>query len=929
MRRYAGLISAFFAAASFVTAAADETKIVYLSGHDGDDPVEWRFRCSDGQNSGRWSTIGVPSCWEQEGYGDYTYGRFYLDKSARPSAERGEYRHTFDVPADWKGKRVEIVFESVMTDAQVKINGKEAGPVHQGGFTAFSYDISQLLHYGRENMLEVTVDKESANQSVNAAERRADWWLFGGIYRPVYLRVLPATHIDRVAVDPRADGSLHLRLFTRNLPDGATLDASIEGHERKCVALEAAEEQDIMLHWDSVKTWDPEHPDMYGLTLTLRDGSGRPIHTHREKIGFRTLEFIPRDGFYLNGTRLVMKGVNRHCFYPETGRTTSRSRDLEDLKLIKGMNANAIRSHYAPDRHLLELCDSMGILYFDELAGWHDAYDTAVGTMILTEMLVHDANHPCIFAWGNGNEGGFNYELLPLFGRLDMQKRYVAHAWTLSDGLDTHHYPAYQTGVGRLANGYQVFMPTEFLHSQYDKGGGAGLDDFWSNYSRSPLFAGGFIWAMKDEGIMRRDRGDSIDTDGGNAPDGIVGPHGEKEGSWYTIRDIWSPIQIAPVTVRRNRVPRLSVTNRSLFTPLSDYVFLYEVVGADVRSGERILAQGTVELPAAAPGETVNVAVGSEAGVSEGDFLRLTALTAGSDTVNIWTFPLLYADEYHAAHSHSTLGERASVADGVLEAAGVRASFDTTSGMLAEVSVDGRRVPFGNGPVAVGIKMELTGISTRMEGDTAVMTMRYKGAVDSIVWRMTPDGVLGMDALMLNRKNGGGFKGEFFDAEVRNLGLSFSYPEELCEGMTWYGKGPYRVWRNRQRGTNYGIWHKEYNNTVTGQPDGEGRLVYPEFKGYHANTYRARLHSAEAPLEIASETDGLYLRIFTPEEPRVRATSTMVPFPEGDISFLFEIPPMRSYKPLEQLGPGGIAPNIRINKGDEGLRMKLWLTFRE
>ena len=155
----------------------------------------------------------MPSCWELQGYGDYTYGRFYLDKTAKPSSETGEYRHDFFVPADWNGKKVELVFEGVMTDATVTVNGKKVGDKHQGGFTSFTYDISPVLRYGKNNTLDVFVEKESSNNSVNAAERRADWWLFGGIYRPVYLRVLPKTHISHVAIDGRQDGTspYHLR----------------------------------------------------------------------------------------------------------------------------------------------------------------------------------------------------------------------------------------------------------------------------------------------------------------------------------------------------------------------------------------------------------------------------------------------------------------------------------------------------------------------------------------------------------------------------------------------------------------------------------------------------------------------------------------------------------------------------------------------
>lgn len=174
-----------------LSAKTPATETMYLSGHDTDDPVTWEFRCSDGMNSGKWTEIEVPSCWEQQGFGAYTYGRFYLDKNARPSSETGEYRHSFRVPSEWKGKTVRIVFEGVMTDTSVRINGKSAGSTHQGGFTSFGYDISRLLRYGGENTLEVLVKKESDNRSVNAAERRADWWLFGGIYRRCISRRSP------------------------------------------------------------------------------------------------------------------------------------------------------------------------------------------------------------------------------------------------------------------------------------------------------------------------------------------------------------------------------------------------------------------------------------------------------------------------------------------------------------------------------------------------------------------------------------------------------------------------------------------------------------------------------------------------------------------------------------------------------------------
>ena len=106
------------------------------------------------------------------------------------------YKYSFKVPAAWKGKQVNIVFDGSMTDTEVKINGQSAGAIHQGAFYRFKYDISKLLDYTKTNTLEVTVSKMSSDASVNNAERLADYWVFGGIFRPVFLEAMPANYIE-------------------------------------------------------------------------------------------------------------------------------------------------------------------------------------------------------------------------------------------------------------------------------------------------------------------------------------------------------------------------------------------------------------------------------------------------------------------------------------------------------------------------------------------------------------------------------------------------------------------------------------------------------------------------------------------------------------------------------------------------------------
>lgn len=896
---------------------AQPTERLYLSGGgDGNNP-KWDFFCSTGQQSGRWSKIEVPSCWELQGFGSYTFGRYYLKKGAQPSDEWGLYRRDFRVPEGWRDRQVSIVFDGVMTDAEVKVNGTLAGPIHQGAFYSFSYDITPLLKYGKKNQLEVKVWKQSANKSVNEAERRADWWLFGGIFRPVWLKAVPRQHIERVEVDAQQDGRLRLRLHTQHLSQGMDLRISV-GDSQQTVALDTVRCQTVETRWKDIRPWDPEHPHLYPLRLTLRSSDGKVIHEHQERIGFRTIEFREGDGFYLNNRKLVVKGINRHCIWPETGRTLTRQQSLQDALLIKEMNMNAVRSHYSPDRHFLDICDSLGILYLDEFCGWHGRYDTPTGDKLLREQMATDHNHPCIFVWANGNEGGWNTQLDARFAELDLQQRHVIHPWQDWNGVDAHHYPGYYTGTGRMMNGYKVFMPTEFLHAQYDRGAGAGLEDYWQQWTAAPGFAGGFIWSFCDEAVLRTDslkltKRRVLDSDGPNGPDGVVGPHREREGSFYTIRDVWSPVQISPLRITPSFDGKLLVGNQFLFSRLSECTARYQVYKDTV-----LLDEGKVSLPDIAPGERAAAHFPLPARFFEADILKMEVFGADGACLNTWTWPIPTAHQYFVSHQQSPSSGTAAVEGNMLSAKDVTVEFE--QGAVKAVRKNGTLIPFTGG-VPVGVKATFRSSYTQMDGTDALLVAKYEGGLDSIVWRMTPEGRLGMHAVMVNRK------GDFYDRQIHFLGLSFNYPESEVKGIRWMGRGPYRVWKNRLRGQQFGIWQKDYNNTVTGEQ--YDHLVYPEFKGYHARLYWASLQSDTAPFTVYSETDGLYLRLFTPEEPVQRrdGKNTMPAFPEGDISFLFDIPAIQSFRSTSEQGPRSQPSSIRLNDGDEGLHLRLWFQF--
>lgn len=936
-------------------AQAPHPERIYLSGTGTDYTRTWEFYCSKGQNSGKWKSIEVPSCWELQGFGEYTYGRYYTIKGAKPSDETGIYRYRFLTPDCGKNDRIKLFFDGVMTDAEVRVNGNPAGQIHQGAFYRFSYDITSLLKAEGENLLEVKVAKQSANKSVNAAERRADWWLYGGIYRPVWLEVVPDVSMEHFILDARADGSLRasvrmagnaeghvLAVSIRGLKDGKPL-RTLQGKEQvSCPLATSGRETEFTCKWSDVKVWNIEAPELYVARLELKDRSGNVIQVREERIGFRTIEFFPQDGIYLNGTRLIVKGINRHSFSVDGGRTTSAAMSRQDALLIKEMNMNAVRSHYPPDEHFLDMCDSLGLVYIDELSGWHGRYDTETGARLIREMVERDVNHPSVILWSNGNEGGWNTDNDSLFCKYDkFQRRHVIHPWADFDGLDTHHYPAYLTGVARFTNGYKVFMPTEFMHAMYDQGGGAGLRDFWDRWMTNPMFAGGFIWVFCDEAPKRSDRGGVLDSDGSNAPDGVVGPRREKEGSFYAIRSQWSPVQIKPLLITEHFDGSFFVSNEYIYTNLKDCRMTYEVLSCDIPmqgAVSRILARGEVTLPALSPGETGKARFSLPASFAEGDVLKLEAFDRDGHRICDWSFPIRLANPYFQRHlaqvstglSGNTVSARNNGKEIVLKSEKVSVTFDAATGMILRVLSGNTEIPLTNGPVAVGMKMLYQPASSyvRQDSEEAVFCARYKGGADSIVWRLTSQGLLYMDAVLLNRASGGGgFDDAFMDTEVYNLGLTFSYPERICKGMKWLGRGPYRVWKNRIPGTNYGIWHKDYNNTVTGES--YDNLVYPEFKGYHANMYWATFESDTAPFTVYSRTDGIFYRVFTPEEPKGSAKRTMSEFPEGDISFLLDIPAICSFKPIEQQGPNSQPGNIRIKKGDEGLRLNLMFDFRK
>ena len=303
-----------------VPVAAQETIRQYLSGHDGEHTVPWDFFCSEGRKSGVWTNIAVPSCWELQGFGKFRYG--LEDKPYAPIG--GDYRHRFDVPAAWRGRRVFIVFDGVMTDASVKVNGTDAGPLHQGAFYRFKYDITPLLKFGEENLLEVSVSDKSANDSVNGAERYADFWVFGGIFRPVWLQVEPTQFVDRVAIDARADGAFAMDYFLGGQGDADAVEVALQDPHGNTVGQPVSvpiSAGRVTTQISAPELWTAETPAVYTAMIRLKKGSA-VLHELKQRFGFRTIEVRAGDGLYINGRRVLLKGVCHHVAWPTLGRSS-------------------------------------------------------------------------------------------------------------------------------------------------------------------------------------------------------------------------------------------------------------------------------------------------------------------------------------------------------------------------------------------------------------------------------------------------------------------------------------------------------------------------------------------------------------------------------------------------------------------------------
>lgn len=948
---------------SNTTANTTKKEILFLSGTDSENTVSWDFFCTSGRQSGYWAKIEVPSHWEQQGFGEYDYGRDYrtYGKKFKFADETGIYKHRFNVPLNWEGRDIFIVFEGSMTDTEVKVNGELAGAIHQGSFYRFRYNISDKLKLGEENELEVTVHKMSANKSVNRAERFADYWVFGGIFRPVYLESFPKEYIERVAIAANAEGEFSMDVFPVQLTKKQIIYAEVldgDGNIIKtCKATVNPKDSLVSLSCkiDNPKQWTSETPNRYSVKVSLKDGS-ETNYEMTEKFGFRTIEIRKGDGVYVNGIQVKFKGINRHVFWPETGRCVNPTIDLSDVLLMKKMNLNAVRcSHYPPDKSFLNYCDSLGLYVLDELAGWQNAYDTEVGSKLVQEMVVRDVNHPSIIFWSNGNEGGTNKELDDDFAIYDPSNRPVIHAHHKPgndyNGIDCNHYEKYYSSKKILDAGL-IYMPTEFLHGQDDGGMAAGLADFWELFWHSERSAGGFLWVFADEGLVRTDLNGVIDVNRVNAPDGAVGPHREKEGSFYAMREIFSPIKVNMEKLPETFDGSILLENRFHFINLKDCRFEWQLVNfgqPQLRgSGHQVMESGVASCPNIATVETGELQLNLPANYKNYDALYLRAFDPADSEIYCWSWKtdgntnaVVQLVEKELSRSEkerlkelkaqgieednilpieqqtgdSKLSSQVEVTEDdhllTMKASGISVTFSKTDGTIQKLGNDmGLSLPFNNGPVLVSGNAELTNIIHHAAANSHMVEVSYSGDLKKVTWTMYNSGWLQMDY-------------EYFvEGKQYFTGITFSFPESDIIGAKWLGDGPSHVWKNRLQGGMLDVYERMYNNVLPGDNSWE----YPQFKGYFADVSWMEFNTVYGKFTVVAQDEDLFVRLF--DFYGISGPTNYPVLPTGDISFLDGIPPVGTKLAMGisndtwKLGPAG-----ELNKMEKPVKRTLYFYF--
>jgi beta-galactosidase/beta-glucuronidase len=631
------------------------------------------FYAEDFDASG-WDTISVPGNWQLQGYDKPIYVNwgyaFPQDGRPRkyPEIARNEplppipeddnptgcYRRTFAVPQGWAGRQVFLVFEGVDAAFHVWVNGQEVG-YSQDSHLPAEFDITRHVHPG-QNTLAVRVYRYCDGSYLEDQ----DFWRLSGIYRDVYLLATPRVHIRdffvRTALDEAyRDVTMTVEVEVRNYSDRDATQHSLEltlydegkrpvvSHSMTGIAVKAGDGTTVEIEQAvaNPKKWSAEHPNLYTLLIALKDATGNILEVEGCNVGFRQLE-IENAQLHVNGVPVLFRGVNRHEHDPDTGHTVTVESMIEDIKLMKRFNINAVRTcHYPDDPRWYDLCDRFGLYVMDEANlethGTLDklARDPAWQPAFLERamrMVERDKNHPSVIMWSLGNESGYgpshdamadwirqrdptrpvHYEGATGWGARYTDRQYQGPEDAPAVDIVSVMYPTIERIVelARMPGETRPLIMCEYAHAMGNSCGN--LREYWDAVEAHERLQGGFVWDWVDQGIRQTSKeGEEWFTYGGDFGDdpndgpfcinGLVWPDRRVKPALWEYKKIVQPVKVEAIDLLAGQI---KITNAHHFSHLSELVIAWKLAA----DGE-VLQSGTLARLDMAPGESRNVRV--------------------------------------------------------------------------------------------------------------------------------------------------------------------------------------------------------------------------------------------------------------------------------------------------------------------------------
>ena len=585
-----------------------------------------------------WKDIEVPSNWEMKGYGVpiYTNATYPFPKNppyiANDDNPVGSYRRNFTLPADWSGRQVFLHFDGSTAGMYVWVNGQKVGYV-QSTKNPAEFNITKYLKSG-ENQVSCEVYRWTDGSYLEDQ----DFWRLSGIDRDVYLYSTADVRIRDFFAVPDLDksytkGSLDVAVDVQNFSkSGKDVKANLiliapNGKEvakaSKAVAVPTDGNTSVKfdINAGKVATWDSENPNLYTLVLTLTGQDGKVIEATSSRVGFRKVE-IKDAQLMVNGKPIEVHGVNLHEHHQTNGHVVDRQTMIDDIRMMKQHNVNAVRmSHYPESPLWYDLCDQYGLYIVDEanieihgmgaeFQGWfdkekHPAYLPEWKGAILDRqytMVERDKNHPSVIVWSMGNECG------------NGQNFYASYDWIkgrdtsrpvqfeqAGEGADTDIVCPMYPWIGdmkKYAERTDVTRPyimCEYAHSMGNSTGN--FQEYFDIIRSSKQMQGGFIWDWVEQGLLTKDEdgkeywayggdfgADKYHNDENFCCNGVVQPDRTPHPALNEVKKVYQDIRFAAKDLAKGQIV---VENHFLSTNLSAYDFKWVLLenGKEVKSG--------------------------------------------------------------------------------------------------------------------------------------------------------------------------------------------------------------------------------------------------------------------------------------------------------------------------------------------------------